>query len=120
MVSRDDVLLKKIKADVKDQKNILSKSKKDVRALLKERKRLQKVLLQHGDMYLDESRKALSTAILAAFAFLMALSWREYISDLLDSVLIYTPLESSLISALIITLISVVGIILVNRFLKVK
>ena len=65
-------------------------------------------------------KKALSTAILAAFAFLMALSWREYITDVVESILSYSPLQGKFVSALLVTAISVFGIVLVVRYLQPK
>jgi len=113
-------VLKKQTETLKKQKEEIKKQKEEVRELKKEEFALHRELKKHAGIYVIETKKALATAILAAFGFLMALSWREYITELLDSILGVGAVESSFVSAVVITLISVFGIILVTRFLKVK
>ncbi len=66
----------------------------------------------------NEFKKALNTAIIAAFGFLIALVWRDLINEYLDKVVALSPVSGKLISALIITLVGVLGILIVTRFLK--
>jgi len=98
----------------------LNQHKAKVVELKAEKKRLQYNLRKHADLYFFEMRRSLSTAILAAFAFLMALSWREYIDSLIDSLFSIDTAQGDLISALAVTFFSVIGIILVTKFLQVE
>lgn len=62
-----------------------------------------------------EFRKSISTAIVGAFSFLIALTWKEVITNAVNKISEATPFKGSLISAIIITLISVFGIIIVSK-----
>ena len=96
------------KKELKDHDDVVKKlkqHKEQVVELRAEKKRLQVNLKKHADKYFFEMRKSLSTAILAAFAFLMALSWREYIDSWIDSIVAISPVQGNLISALAVTLI---------------
>lgn len=68
----------------------------------------------------SEFKKSVSTALIAAFGFIIALAWRDYITEALNSLVKVSPLQGKLFSALIITFFSVVGILVVTRFLSVK
>jgi len=111
--------LEAVKKEEEHQKEI-AKHKQAVSDLRDESVRLKKVVKKHADTYMMEMKKALSTAILAAFAFLMALSWREYITEIIDSILQYSPAQGKLVSAVLVTVISVLGIVIVTRLLQVK
>jgi chromosome segregation ATPase len=113
-------VLKKQTEALRKQKEEIKKQKEEVKELKMEEFALHKELKKHAEVYVLETRKALATAVVAAFGFLMALSWREYIKELLDSILGAGAVTSSFVSAVVITLISVFGIILATRFLKVK
>lgn len=71
-----------------------------------------------------EFNKHLLTAISAAFGFLIALSWREPISDALN--LLLEPLGArqtiilKFIGALIITLLAALVILFLTKYLKEK
>ncbi len=62
-------------------------------------------------------RVSLLTVIVAAFSFLMALSWRETIQEYLDLAGL-TSAENKLVGSLIITVISVAGILIATKFLS--
>ena len=67
-----------------------------------------------------EIKKAVNTAIVAAFGFLIALTWRDVITEYLNELTALNPVQGKLISAIIITLVSVVGILIVTRLFSVK
>ncbi len=62
-----------------------------------------------------ELRKSLVTALVAAFGFLIALSWRDVITLWMEKISAISPIKSSLLSAVIITIISVIGILIVSK-----
>jgi hypothetical protein len=66
-------------------------------------------------------RKNIATAILAAFGFMMALVWRDVISEGVDKIITYLNITGegftfTLVLALITNLVCVVGIIYVSRW----
>ena len=102
----------KNKTTKKKQKDI------DLKRILKEKTLVAKSQIEkHANDYKVEVKKALLTAIVAAFSFLMALEWREVINSYVESLLELTSLQGNLVSASIITLISVLAILICTRFL---
>lgn len=113
--------IKQLEKEVNKKNKSIEENKKTINELKKETNILKEKLKKYTSHYVIEMRKALSTAILAAFGFLMALSWREYINEVIvNSVISLSPVQSQLIVALIVTIISVFGIIFVTRFLSVQ
>lgn len=66
----------------------------------------------------NEFNKAINTAILAAFGFLIALVWKDVITEIVDKLAEYSPVSGKIISALIITFICVLGIIVVSKVFR--
>jgi len=65
-----------------------------------------------------EFKKEMNTAILAAFGFLIALVWKDVITGLVNKIAQEAPFGGAIISALIVTIICVLGIMLFSRILK--
>lgn len=86
------------------------KTKKEI---LREKTKSSTIKFQH------EFRKSLVTAITAAFGFLIALVWRDVITEYVNIVTKISPFQSQLISALIVTLIGALGILIISK-LNVK
>lgn len=63
---------------------------------------------------------SVNTAIIAAFGLLMALSWNSLITQYINKIFLYSPLKSQLISTLIITFISVLGIFITTKIFSPK
>lgn len=68
----------------------------------------------------QEINRAVSTAIVAAFGFLIALSWKELITEWVETLTKMSPVQGKLISAIIVTLISVFGIIIATKIFSEK
>jgi Na+/H+ antiporter NhaC len=67
-----------------------------------------------------EFRKQSAVAIIAAFGFLIALSWRDFISEVVNRIVEVAQIEGStyllkLIAALIVTVVSIVGIMVASK-----
>ena len=62
-----------------------------------------------------EFKKSINTAIVAAFGFLMALVWKDVITGYVIKLEEISPLKGQLISAIIITIISVFGILMISK-----
>ena len=67
-----------------------------------------------------ELRKAVNTAIVAAFGFLIALAWRDVISEYITELTTLSPVQGKLFSAIIITLVGVLGILIVTKIFSVS
>lgn len=67
-----------------------------------------------------EFRKEMNTAILAAFGLLIALVWKDVITNFVNGISEKSPFHGMLISALGVTIICVLGIMLSTRLLKDK
>jgi len=68
----------------------------------------------------SEVRKSVLTAIVAAFSFLIALSWKDLISEWAGLMLKITPVQGKIVEVAIITTFSVLGILLATHFLGDK
>lgn len=64
----------------------------------------------------EELEKSVSIAIIAAFSFLIALSWRDLITTSMKKLFSYSIFQGQLASTAIITLVSVLGIFLTTKF----
>lgn len=64
-----------------------------------------------------EFKKSVSTAIIAAFSLLVALSWKDVITIYVQKIQSTTPIKGELISALFVTLISVIGILIITKIM---
>lgn len=67
-----------------------------------------------------ELRKSIHTAIVAAFGFLIALVWRDLIVEYTTNLTKISPIQGRLITAIIITILSVIGILIITKITKVK
>jgi len=65
-------------------------------------------------------KKSTNTAIVAAFGFLIALSWRDLIKGHVETITGASPIQGQLIETIIITIIAVLGIMLATKFLSKK
>lgn len=62
-----------------------------------------------------ELKKSINTAIVAAFSFLIALAWRDVITGYVSKISELSPVKGQLISAIIITIICVMGILIITK-----
>lgn len=97
------------------------KKKMDVKFDKKERAEITKRVRERTKVrfskFHGEVRKSILTAVVAAFSFLIALSWKELISEWIGLLAMMSPVQGKLVEVGIITVISVVGILLVTHFL---
>ncbi|MCW8966004.1 MAG: DUF5654 family protein [Candidatus Pacearchaeota archaeon] len=67
-----------------------------------------------------ELKKTLGTALVTAFGLIMAFVWKDLLTEYISSIVSISPVQGRLISAIIVTIFSVIGILIVARFLSVK
>lgn len=68
----------------------------------------------------NELKKAFGGAMVAALGFIMALSWRDVLNEYVAKIVILSPIQGKLISAIIITIIAVAIILIITHFTKSK
>jgi len=78
-----------------------------------------------GSTFKQEVRKNVVTAVTAAFGFMIALTWRDAIKEIVESVLAASGIKEGIyaykiVVALIITMICVFGIMIISRWAEKK
>ena len=63
----------------------------------------------------SEVKKHLSSALIAAFGLIAAIAWKDVLTEYIDGVVSLSPVKGKLISALIITTISLIAIIIIPK-----
>ena len=72
------------------------------------------------DKFKTDFKKSIMTALVAAFGFLISLAWRDVIVEAVEKITALTPLHGKIISAIIITIISVVGILIITKIFSAE
>ena len=67
-----------------------------------------------------QKKEFIHTAIMAAFGFLIALVWKDVITGIVDNITQEAHVSGVLVSAIIVTVICVIGIMLFSRILREK
>lgn len=86
-------------------------------------KHLSKHLISKKEFLSSQVRHHTTTAIIAAFSFLIALAWKDFIVKIVTSLTPLITLEkypyiADLYSAIIVTIIAVIGIIIITKWSK--
>jgi len=85
-----------------------------------EKRKIAEKVKESVKKFKGELKKSILTAIIAAFGFLIALVWRDVINEFVNNIIKLSPLQGKLISALIITFIAAIGILVFTRLLTEK
>ena len=113
-------LIKQQQQEVKKEveKQVETEVEKEVK------KRLSQKFFEKTTIVRNEFKQQTLTALLAAFGFVIALSWQSVIKKIVDNsipksgILLYHPYLTDLYTAIIITVVCVIGILLVSRWAK--
>ena len=93
-------------------------SKQERKEVVKEiNKKMRDKVKSHAHSLRSEFKKQTSTAIMAAFGLIIALSWKDVITDAIGRIE-FIKGYGLLMSAVILTIVSVVGILLISRWAK--
>jgi ATP/ADP translocase len=96
-----------------EQEVLERKVKKEVKKeLLKEKARAS------VKKFNTEFKKEMNTAVLAAFGFLIALVWKDVITNFINNLSEKSPFHGALVSALLVTIVCVLGIMIFSKILK--
>ena len=79
-----------------------------------------KAKLLRAIKFKNEFKKTTHTAIVAAFSFLIALSWRDLISEYIIQLTALSPIGGKWVSAIIVTFLGVLGILIVSKYLSTE
>lgn len=79
-------------------------------------KQVSKHLLSKTEYFANQFKQHVTTAIIAAFSFLIALAWKDFIVHIVQ--LYFPDTSTDFITAIIITLIAFIGIYLVSSWAK--
>ena len=105
----------KIIKEIKEEKKELVQEKKEI---INENKMLKHKLaekaLSSAKKFKKEFNIAIKTAFLAAFGFLIALAWNDLITEYVNTISQSAPVQGKFISALVVTLICVIGIVIIS------
>jgi Sec-independent protein secretion pathway component TatC len=80
-------------------------------------KRLASKVKSHAAELKEEFKKQTSAAIIAAFGLIIALSWKDVITEVVNQFAVVKS-YGLLVSAIALTVISVIGILLVSKWAK--
>lgn len=99
--------------------------KKLTRAEILEKEKLKAELLHEKakkgvKTFKKEFKKEINTAVLAAFGFLIALVWKDVITAFVENLSEKAHFGGAIISAFVVTIICVLGIMLFSKILKDK
>lgn len=97
------------------ENNLNKEEKKEVAKEIK--KKMAEKLKLHATGLKDEFKKQTSTAIIAAFGLIIALSWKDVINDAISKIE-FIKNYGLLITAVILTILSVIGILLMSKWAK--
>ncbi len=93
-------------------------SKTERKEVVKEiNKKLAAKVKSHTDSLKSEFKKQTSTAIMAAFGLIIALSWKDVITDAISRI-DFVKGYGLLMSAVILTIVSVIGILVISKWAK--
>ncbi len=95
----------------------LEEKKEELEEEIKTQKKLTQKAKASAKRFNDEFKKSLNTAVVAAFSFLIALAWRDLITEYVSKATSFSPIQGHLITALIVTIIAVIGIIITTSLL---
>ncbi len=68
----------------------------------------------------SEAKRHFSSALIAAFGIITALAWKDVLAEYLTGIVSLSPIQGKLITALIITVISLIAVITITKIANSK
>ena len=93
-------------------------TKKQTQKELSKREKIKLAAKASAKKFNNETKKAINTALIAAFGFLIALTWRDVITEYVNKITAVSPVQGKLVTALIVTIVGVIGILLVTYLIR--
>jgi len=85
---------------------------------------MQHKIVNHAKTYSkkikSEFNKSILAAITAAFGLLIALVWKDVITEFVTTITSLTPLQGKMIYALLVSFVCVIGIVIANEIFSPK
>ena len=94
--------------------NKLSKTEK-IEVIKEIDKRIKQKVVSEAHAVKSEFKKQVSTAILAAFGLIIAFAWKDVITYYINKINIFNG-QGLLASAILLTIISVIGIMIITKW----
>ncbi len=116
----------KIKEGIKKEADVLKKTFEKEGETLGVDKEVREKFKKEAIEVRREFRRNMVTAITAAFAFVIALQWKDVITDGINYLIMFSGLPQGqafgfkVVSAIAVTFIAVLGVLLTTRFLARK
>jgi len=109
---------------LENQVNKLEKDKVKLSNKLEKAKTSAKIAAQKAKTSVHtfrmEFRNSLNTAIIAAFSFLIALVWKDLITDYVNKISQSSPVQGQLFTTFLVTFICVIGIFIATKILSTR
>jgi len=67
---------------------------------------------------LHEAKKIITTGFITALSLLIALTWKDVIAEYINELSALSPIRGAFVSAIIVTIIGVIGILIITSFFK--
>ena len=75
-----------------------------------------RIILEKAKKFREEIKKTVGSSLVAAFGLVTGLAWKEVVDTYMSEIL--TPGQSKLITAIVITIVSVIAIMIITRILS--
>ncbi len=102
------------------KEKIVLRNSEEIKILKSKNELLKEKVKYFDNTFRRELKNSIRTAILAAFSFLIALQWRELITETVKKISGGTPFSGLVFTTIIITLLCVLGIVLTSQILSDK
>lgn len=106
--------VKKVQENVEQQKE----QNKELKQELSRLQKIQKKATTSAKVFKSEFNKTLSTALIAAFGIIIALAWKDVVTEWINRITNLSHIQSRVIEAIIITIISVIAILIITNYLS--
>ena len=109
--------LEKKENKIEKEEKQLEKKQEEIKEELTRIQQLKKKTKDSAKKFDSEFRKSTNTAIVAAFSFLIGLVWKDVIVNFVNKIIHQDAANGSLIAAILVTLICVIGIMITTTLL---
>lgn len=112
-------ILEEVKNELKKEGSLSDKRSAEMIKKIDKKLKIKQAIVNKTKEFNGEFKKQISTAIIAAFGLIIALSWREVINDTVSK-FAFVKEYGLLITAIIMTMISVIAIFIISQWIKPK
>jgi hypothetical protein len=74
-----------------------------------------KKVIESAKKFNSEMRKTINTSIITALGLIIAFVWKDVVQEFMDKITSLSPVQGKIISALIVTAIAVIAIMIITK-----